>query len=354
MPICLESGGQGLEGIQNLLLAVRRGEHALVAPILALEHLARNPALGDRERATAKYLLNRRSELFQLERLVDLKVRVHARNLGPKLSRSGSAWELSAGELAKKFTNKVAILAENMVDADLYSLAGKHYLIQQRVNGVSISTLQRGGGGSQLDVELCASLKAGQPTIAVSDGDKNYPGQLMSDVAYRCSELVESCLGVGWHFSIDCYAAENLLPINLYLEVCKHEGRHEEVGRLIHIDSFGEKPSDYFNLKSGLSLRQIFNFLDESKRQYWLALAAKMNHGSYRFDTCLESSRCMETPCKCVLSEGFGEGALRLIRDWAFERSPHQSHSFLKNSQKWLDLGKLIFEVGLALPQQRI
>jgi hypothetical protein len=353
-PVCLEAGGANIEGIQNLLLAVRRGDHALSASRTVLQNLSANAALGERERATASYLLNRRMELHQLERLVSRKVIIHSREGFPSLRKIGDTWELAASELAEKFTGKIAILAENMIDAELYALAAEHYRISQHIKGIAISSVQRGGGGSQLDVELKSNLRTGQTTIAVSDGDKKYPSQAPGDVAKRCVALVNSAIGVGWHAGIDCYAAECLIPVDVYANACAHDDRHSEVDRINKLDALGQKPSDYFSWKSGISLSHIFNFVDEQMRSYWLDVSAKLSKTRPAMTPCLEAAECSTDPCDCVLSKGFGDASLRLVRDWVALRSHRESFFAFRNAEKWLSLGKIVFEVGLALPRQRI
>lgn len=357
-PFCTSAGGSEIEGLQNLLLSTRRGEHAMIASPIVLELLAKNESLGARERSMAKYLLSKKAEINQLLGLVQNKVYVHA-DRGRSLRRDRGDWFIGAAELATKFTSKVILLAENMVDAELYEIAANHYRVIERLKGVGVSVLCRGGGGSQLDVELNANLSAGLATVVLSDGDKFYPNQPLSEVAQRCRGLVESGIGLSWHHSLSCYSAENLVPPALYSEVCESEDRHSECERVslidLHSRPLGHKASMFFSWKTGINLSDIFEFSDQNKRIFWNNVVSSINSTTNCMHSrCVEEGVCQLRPCKCVLANGFGKNCLRLVSGWIKDRGIHESSRIFKDSEEWMSIGKLVFEVGLSFPPQRI
>lgn len=343
-----------LEGLQALLLAVRKGRHAVVASEAVFRGLAVNSDLGAPERATAKNLLNRLSELRNIGRHVTRRVRVYSSVDCSHLAADGDGWSLPASILSSRYVHTAVLLAENAVDADLFVASASHYRIFSGVKGVCVSLLPRGGGGSQIDVEFNASVRAGQSVLAVTDGDKWYPSQRPSKVSERCANIVAATEGIAWHICLDCYHAENLIPLSVYERACKDNDRFEEIKRIELINSKGGDPGDFFGWKDGLCFGQILKIEDQDARRFWFGVLEALDFSSEGIKGCLPSRRCGSNPCTCILSKGFGKEALKHVRDWMNEQSFHESFKLFRNSEKWLAVGRAAFDIGFAFPENRL
>jgi len=282
LDFCAEDGGAELEGIQNLLLCARQGNHAITGSHALFSKLSKNLNLARRERATALGLANRRTELPLLERQVKFKTFVKS-NVIRKISKiKDDCWEVDVREFKSKFISPLVVLAENSIDAELYGQAAKHYQTSIKLNGIDVRSSTRGGGGSQIDVELKNLLSDGIPVFAITDGDFCFPGAPASVISTRCNDLFAEQLGLGWHFSLPVREIENIVPHSLLLEVADPQNARnaydsiQELGRAAKTG--GANPCDFACLKKGCTLSKIFSLENETDRDFWIQIAESIKY----------------------------------------------------------------------------
>jgi hypothetical protein len=360
LAFCHLGGGLELEALQNLLLSVRRGHHALTGPHEIFAALAKNVNLAQRERGVALSLANRRSELPLLEQQVKHKILVNAvtEPASPRRCRS-SSWQIGVRELSSKFLNSMVILAENMIDAELYQHAGRHYQIFNRLNGVVIHAYPRGGGGSQIDVELRGMLTSGFPVLAITDGDGSFPNAPRSVVSSRCDELIAEERGIGWHFCLPVRDIENIVPLNVLLEVADPQNGPKAYGSLEQLSTLKNKlgscPTEFACLKKGLSLSQAFKGENITEREYWIVVAMAIRHQRPQsFRNCVEQLSCDSSPCACTICYGFGEAVLVQVKKWLSERSSQESLRSFATNEIWMRVGAMVFDAGIAFKPEKI
>lgn len=360
IPFCDAISGEELDGLQNLLLSVRQGHHAISGPYEAFKKLSNNNNLSARERATALSLANRRSELPKLEEIIKHKIFVEA-TVAPKSPRrlNEYCWSVEAKDLSRNFLSCLVVLAENIVDAELYQRAALHYRIANNITGLTIKSQARGGGGSQIDVELNSLLKSGTPVIAITDGDCNFEHAPASVISERCNDLVNNNSGIGWHTPVPAREIENILPHDVLSEVADpqiSDEAYRTVKQLAQAKSKdGVCPSRFSCLKSGTTLSQIFNINNDAERTYWLNIAEKIkNQKSHLFNSCLSNSSCEKNVCECIVNKGFGNAVLVQVKLWMEHRSPHESLKKFKENEIWLDIGSRVFETGAAFSPKNI
>lgn len=354
LPFCSANDGPELEGLQNLLLSVRRGHHAITGPYEIFSTLARNANLAQRERAIALGLANRRTELPLLEKDVKHKVLVTA-NVCQKISRQPNKlyWQINICNLNTKFMNPLVVLGENMLDAELYQQAGRHYKISNRFNSLTVRSSPRGGGGSQIDVELNSLLSEGVPVLVITDGDFTFPGTPTSVISNRCATLIAEERGIGWHFTLPVREIENIIPRSILLTVADPKiarDAHDSVEVLSEAaDGNGSCPSGFTCLKKGRTLAQVFASENIAERDYWMNVAKAIRHKRPRsFSICIDESSCSSTPCTCSINDGFGEDVLAQVKKWVSERSSHESLKIFSSSEIWMRVGAMVFETGVA------
>lgn len=354
LPFCASDGGPELDGMQNLLLSARQGRHALTAKKAVFLSLSKNQALSARERATAQGLANRSAELPLLERAVNNKVLVSPRPIR-KISRSanGFAWEIDVRELKSKFLNSLVVLAENAIDAELYQHAAIHYQTKNKIKGVVSCSSARGGGGSQIDVELQGLLTEGTPVFAITDGDFLFPGMEPSVLSTRCAELVDEQNGIAWHYGLPTRDIENIIPVDILSDVADRANSQNALNSTQQLTAATEKlkscPCDFSCFKKGATLSKIFKSENEKERAYWIMVAtAVKHHHPHTFQDCIEQGSCDKKDCVCILSHGFGENVLRQVKKWIVEKTPHNAlHSF-GTSKVWMSVGEMVFDASIA------
>lgn len=360
LPFCSNKEGVELEGLQNLLLCARQGRHALTGANSLFLALSKNDALAARERATALGLVNRRAELPLLEASVKHKIYVKS-NVINKISRSenGCFWEVDVTELKAKFLSSLVILAENAIDAELYQRAARHHQISKQIKGVVICSSTRGGGGSQIDIELKSLLAEGIPVFAITDGDFLFPGMPSSVISRRCVDLIAENRGVGWHFSLPVREIENIIPFNVLFDVADPANARSAFDSTqelaVAAKKLGNFPCDFLCLKSGSTLAKVFTSENATERAYLIEVAETVKHlRPVMFATCIEKDSCVENTCACFLSHGFGENVLKQVKKWISERSAHDSlHSF-GSSGVWMSVGEKVFDASIAFKPANI
>jgi hypothetical protein len=355
LDICSKANGAELDGLQNLLLSVRQGRHAISGKKALFSTLAKNNALSNRERATALNLANRSAELPLLERTVKNKILVLP-HLDQKLLREGGefGWQVDVKELRFKFLDSLVVLAENSTDAELYRRAAMHYQISRKIKGVLPCSSARGGGGSQIDVELKNLVADGIPVFAITDGDYLFPGMGESHTASRCAALVGEQRGMSWHYGLPTREVENIIPVDILFSVSDPANSDRALSSTKQLESTTEKlkscPCNYVCFKKGITLARIFESENPGEREYWLSVAEAMKHlRSKSFQQCLQNGSCGRgEACDCEVSHGFGENVLRQVKAWIDEQSSHSSLQRFGKSKVWMGIGEMIFDASIA------
>lgn len=359
LPFCAVDDGEELEGLQNLLLCARQGLHAISGSHAIFSTLSKNFSLARRERAIALSLANRRSELPLLERQVKFKIFVKSNLINRIARQKNDCWEIDIRELKSKFLGALVLLAENSVDAELYEYAANHYRINTRMDGVVFRSSPRGGGGSQIDVELNNFLSDGIPVFAITDGDISFPGAPASIISTRCDDLIAAQRGLGWHISLPVREIENIVPRRVLLEVADPQNAraaYDSLEELVRAaKSTGANPCDFACLKSGSTLSKLFSLHNETSRDFWLTIAENIKHSRPAgFIACIEHGSCGSDPCACVVNAGFGEDVLKQVKIWIMERSLHESLKSFVSSEVWMSVGAMVFDAGVAFKPERI
>lgn len=360
LPFCSIQSGQELEGLQNLLLCVRQGQHAITGSYAIFSALYKNSNLAQRERATALNLANRRTELPLLEAQVRYKIFVTADfNFQQPKRLTDFCWKINICSLNSKFLNPLVVLAENILDAELYQQASLHYQISKHIKSVRIKSLARGGGGSQIDVELKNLLSEGAPVFAITDGDLIFPSASLSTISNRCKKLISDEIGLGWHFSLPTREIENIIPLDLLRLVADPENSSKAYESIKNISKSENKtdacPSKFSCLKRGQTLAQVFASKNNNEKSYWLSVANEIKHQRPKsFRNCLSQGSCDSSPCSCSISSGFGDAVLAQVKNWLAERSNHDSLKSFSSSEIWMEVGGMIFDAGIAFKPEKI
>lgn len=316
--------------------------------------------MAERERGIALSLANRSAELPLLERAVKHKILVSAQpNRRITRRENGFVWEIDVKEFKTKFLNSLVVLAENSIDAELYQEAARHHQVSKQIKGVVPRSSARGGGGSQIYVELKALLTEGIPVFAITDGDFLYPGMGPSVASSRCADLVAEQSGVGWHYGLPAREVENIIPVQVLLDVAdpaNARNAFDSTQQLAEITKDTETcPCNFSCFKKGITLSEIFGSSNEHERAYWVSVAGAIKHlRSKTFQTCVDKGSCEMKECACFLNYGFGENVLKQVKKWVVEKSPHESLQRFGASEVWMNVGEMVFDASIAFKPANI
>lgn len=356
---CNAAAGVGIEGLQNLLIAIRQGLHAASGPYQIFAALATNQNLSSRERATAKKLANRRADLQLIETLIKNKVFISGLPNKPLKRLDDFSWEVGIENLKPSWMGSFTVLAENLVDAELYCKAAQHYQVQNCIKSSHTNCVPRGGGGSQVDVEFSQLLLQGGPVLAITDGDLMHPMGEKSVISKRCDSALNSLNGVGWHVALQAREIENIVPHLVLFDAADPAVRSAALDSISELfesgNDVGKTPCMFTCLKAGKKLNEVFQCTDQAEKIYWLSVVKQIQSRHARFSAeCLDQNACNQDFCSCSVNLGFGKDVLHQVKVWLDTKGPHEAlKSFSKNTL-WMEIGKLVFETTVAFKVERI
>jgi hypothetical protein len=314
LPACSQPSGNQIDALQNLLLAVRQGKHAVSGSRSIFKQLAANLALSERERATAKKLYNKASEHAALEKQFGRKVFVELEPLS-SLTLIANCWTVRLVDLSSLYLDKLVLIAENDTDARMYEFAAKHHKISKKLNGLIVACTLRGGGGSQINVEFASLLDQGMPAYAVTDSDRRHPLAGLSNTSKSCDAEVLKMKGVGWHTALPVHEAENLIPLHVLseastdLNVGVSIDHSKQLGMLI--GSLNSNPANFTCVKNGKTFDTVLLATDTQEKKYWLSVMDISSEVRQRIKPhCVDKQTCSVQPCTCRISPGYGGNIL--------------------------------------------
>lgn len=364
LPQCTNSTGPEIDGLQNLLLSIRQGLHAVSGPFEVFAALAANTSLSSRERATAKNLANRRTELPTLEKLIKHKVFISNSTYALPKRIDDYSWEVGLRSLKATWLTTTNLLAENMTDAELYKIAGHHYQIQKKFLNFTFRCTTKGGGGSQTDVEFRQLLSQGTPVFAITDGDLKYPEAENSPVSKRCISALENHEGLGWHLALRAMEIENIIPHEILFEAADPMIRslaHEYIKDLFSAgqeinknQEINRNPCNFTCLKSGKKLHDVFKIEDENEKTYWLIIINQLQKKLKFSKECFKNKKCSSTPCNCIVNHGFGDGVLQQVKNLITTKSSHEALKSFSKNPLWMNVGEKVFETCIAFKAEKI
>lgn len=357
-PACDAVAGPEIEALQNLLLAVHKGVHALVAPYDILLRLSRNRVLAERERAIALRLANRSAELPILDRAIKYKVVVVGDDESISDDPTGFTYSVKLKLLGDIPSSPSIVLAENSIDAELFMVSAQHSRIHNRLTSLAVNGLARGGGGSQIYVELDQIYRANGIAAAITDGDIRHPHAPKSDVSKKCDLIVARKSAFCWHRIIPAHEIENIIPLNVYgkaIDLTISGPACESLRRLDSlVGAVSHNPIFYVCYKSGRRLCDCMHSSDLNEKNYWRSVADNLRVTNAALTECVKEGACLGNSSGCQISHGFGKNALHLVKSWLEITSHHKSLEQFKKSEAWMSLGKFVFDITVAFRRESI
>lgn len=334
--------------LENILSAVFCGYHLLKInsnDIKALKKQASNFS------ARSKAVISRiSSQNFQ--ELPNIKYRVVIRkNCEHPIRKGDNEWEIPFDYFSNHATaNRTIILAEDYIDAALYDIAAKHYVIKNKLKGFDVSSRPEAGGGSRTKNVLETIIsRTEEACICVTDSDRYSPSDSLSTTAKDCrsSALISKWPAI--HVATDARELENILPRKFVKEVIdKHQ--EEEWQTIDNLIKEYAPVFPYIDIKEGTHMQWIFNLPKGSpNRIFWDNQLQRIRAKSLLDQDCIDNQVCDlkgSEKCNCVISPGIGTKVAEKVRDYLLGQSLAKSSEKVDSDldQEWLLIGQEVFE----------
>ncbi|MCH5281846.1 MAG: hypothetical protein J1E61_10295 [Lachnospiraceae bacterium] len=306
----LETGDNNcIHFFEQLALDRKKCKNIVIAKRIVFEKLSKMNCFSDYVRTIYRILGNRGSEYKLILSSTKKYCKIVAESTGKSLIHDGGhdIIILPIREASDKdYGEKTIMITENQDEISFYKIIGHYYMNQKKIGNISIDFDERNGGGSTIAPTLEKVISEGERTcLCIVDSDKKYSsasnGSTMENVKKVIKNLDQTYFEV---LLLEIHEIENLIPISILENIVKSNNLSEQglsfMKYLISINSQGESPVFYFDVKKGIPSNLFFLPEDAQKEQ-----VKKYNKGDkYRrywekyintFGVDIESKRSQET-----------------------------------------------------------
>lgn len=341
-------------GLEAIALSVFHGKNSLFAKKRTLDWMM-NQELSSAAKSVCLRIKNRLSEYSSLRDFVGLKILIVGSNRILHYDDQG-LWELPLKILEENPVTTCSLLTENLSDADIYLIAAEHYKKHIKINGLITNLTPFGGGGNQIYPAFKRFIDRKESfCFSITDTDRDYPTAESNETSKNCRSLAQERKWVADHLDVPARELENILPINLVEDaifddrgsVDLHE-RFEKI-KLRIVDQ--PMALLFCDLKMGTKFSWASTHHgNQEKARFWREF---IDSRSPPLHNC--GNGC-KNDCECFLIESLGEKVAEKFLDFCKKNSIQKQYERMKtsaNSDKWLEVGKAVFNWGVATPRSR-
>lgn len=257
----------------------------------------------------------------------------------------GAFGSLSIDALKQISLEPTILLAENVVDAKIFRFAARHYIASQRLRGIDVAAIERGGGGSQIAPEFEEIVNASRVfCIAVTDSDRNCAECGQSDTSKKCEKLAARAPNLSAHIELPVRELENIVPACLLEDLVADQ--HIDAARTIQ-RVFFEFPDIrlYGDIKDGVNGERIFRLQQGSPQRAFLLPVVKfltrVENYCIRVEDCHGARN--QKGCSCIAIPKIG-GIGDAFHEWLSSQSPQKALERFVDPWRtnWLSVGKQV------------
>lgn len=352
-----------IETLEQLAYAQRNGKHWIYINFEQCGKICKIPYLGYIAKSIYRKIKDSIYGLDTLKQKIRQRVVISSKNP----NRDGMIWINPYVHKYFKFTEETHVLAENIVDIELFEFISWFYQSQNKLKKCEISFYPLQGGGVTISDVYKNEIALGKHfCLAVADSDKKYPGGEVGSTGMKLMKLHDEVLPFNCRYYVlnNVCEIENLIPIPI-LKSFGNNRNHYLFNEMRHLPNLS-----YFDMKKGLKccsikcedeydylFKQICNeeFLKDRMEKCHICLSGD----SYNV------SKDKEAGCKeqKVLIQGFGNNILKdIIQEDKSSIKGNKNKlrsvkfSDLTSEQKieWLAIGQYIFEWCCAPRKMRV
>jgi hypothetical protein len=345
--------------IEALFHSVRLGIHFVAGNRKTLQALSANLAFGALTRKTISIVENELTQSHQLISLVRWKIHVSPSYLTIQKRSCGDIIDVPLTILDHVLS--CVLLGENLDDTKVFTYAAKHYSVENKLSACGINYEFQGGGGASTPQVLENCLRQNRWCIVITDSDKKSPnGKAHTAVSAQCHGIAASMQKVSLHISLPSHEVENFVPPSIASAALLPYGNSGKIDDVMSkCGTVGNELYLHTDLKQGMTVKRIRAFpLTSPDRQYWNGVANRLvSSGKLSICGDIDTGVCKHEDCGCYVTSQIESKLLDKIIDHLEKHSPHDTYKQAKSCpwiSDWLELGRVIFEWGLARKPMRV
>lgn len=186
------------------------------------------------------------------------------------------------------------LLCENLSDINFYDYVLKFYKKLKEININNKYYPILGGGSTTHKVYRSEILKKNAFVVCIADSDKRSPNGSLGDTANVIQKVdrQEPFNAFFYHLE-EVTEVENLIPINIYEKYISEQVGKEQKEKFLKIKTIGQHCSqylDYFDMKKGITIKNILEEGENAKYQKKIATSIQLNIK----EKCAEINQCIE------------------------------------------------------------
>lgn len=340
---------------EAIALSVFHGKNSLFAKKRTLDWMM-GQGLSKPAKSVCLKIKNRLSEYSSLRDIIESKIIIIDSYNDVEIDEYGF-WKLPLNVLENNPVTTCALLAENLSDADIYLIAAEHYKKYKKINGLVTSLTPIGGGGNQIYPAFMRFVERKEGfCLSITDTDRDYPLAESNDTSKNCKILAEERRWIAAHMDVPARELENILPINLVEDAIFEDRGAVDLHR--RFEKIKEKVAGnpvallYCDLKMGTKFSWSSNLHgNEEKERFWKTFLDSKNPP---LTGC--GNNCGDQ-CECLMIDSLGERVADKFLDFCRKNSIQKQYERMKtssNADQWLEIGRAVFNWGVATPRSRI
>lgn len=346
-----------LRGITNLLQSHADGQHIVVASPEICRILEDSPRLSEEQRATAKKIRTRFSELAGLKNVLSIYAEISVAGHLPKKNKG--IWTLPLDWVAMNKIDATNLICEDLYDCELIREAGVDYLYSNELHKLALALeYAPGGGGNTHRTFQYRAVQGQKVSLCVVDSDRTNPDPSApyGPTANACTQV--SGDGVYELLITEGRELENHIPLRLIDQIFTkkwHGATPSAASTTLEAQHAGI--SLYADLKAGVRKFDV-DTMTGSAQVYWRTAMASLPHCTTQ---CCSSNCTTETSgaCKQIIVEPLGRKLLKLAG--AYLRSPGRAGTNRRqlqylpspNDDFWKTVGMTVAAYGICVKPSR-
>ena len=344
-------------GLEQILYAVAKGEHAIAGSAMVIKAIVDKVAMSPVPQGVLRTIFNKSPTILDGANKAPFRIRIIAGVQEPMRGSEGE-WAISLAWVADHGVPLSHVLAEDIVDAELYIHCAWHYAAFTRT-GMKVSLHPLNGGGTRTcEVQKSEIARMKNFVLCVTDSDKSCPTAPLSRTSKDCASAAKESVFPTLHICLEEREIENLIPYNLIYDAIgelssDHVRRLDDIGQFVPSNDVHWK---FLDLKEGTSLTVLFH---DVSREFWRTLVNNVKNTATSIAHCLSKSACFPssgTKCNCYITPPLSPNIAVTVLNYVKVRGHHNNAkraSTSGNFSRWQDVGASLSAWGAAMPKQR-
>jgi len=344
--------------IENVLSSAHYGNHFVLAERECSRWLYENIDIFTAPtKGVILYIKNNITQFRSIVQQVEHRIDVGSNSTTEIFNRFPITLNLSRF-CKRSLTDIVDFVCEDLIDCDVFKVAARTYRKKLSLRGgVRISLSNVGGGGVNTSRALKNSVENNERlTLCIVDSDKEYPTGPNGDTAQKCMAYIAGLSRPVFVHVLNSREAENIIPTELLIDA----SLHADTDKLRRIDGLDDLLS-CLDFKKGMCRKDIDNAKGKVKgylsdvfdMAVALGVLVDNNDASCSYKQC---KKAVTNECVYKIVPTLSNGLLNDVVDFSYDKSDGVLHAYSQGRTEieWLEVGRYVFEWGLAFQRSSV